>query len=276
MKTANPAPWVTIAELQERHDSPSMMDWAWRRFTCGQWVQGEHGAFQALEWAACADPGLVVPEGARGPYVGVDLGFKWDTTALVPVWVVGGGWHEVRREVRPGAYVREWQPDGTEPTAYIGKPTIIVPPGDGSSMSVDVIFAACRELADRWPEPTFVIDPLAGGEHLAQRLDVELDQARIVTHSQANTPMSRASQRLAEMIASGRLKHPDDESLNAHLLACGVRQIGEGWRLAKQPGSRAPIDAAVALAMALSAGLDDGGGDEPPKKPPGGYRTAGW
>ena len=160
---------------------------------------------------------------------------------------------------------REWVRDEAEQTAYVGKPTILTPPGDGTSLSVDVIFAACRDLAEQSPEATFVIDPLAGGEHLAQRLDAELDQARIVTYSQGNNPMSRASQGLAEMIASRRLKHPDDAGLNAHVLACGVRQIGEGWRLAKQPGSKAPIDAAVALAMALAAGLAEGATAEPPK-----------
>lgn len=281
VKTANPAPWITLEELGRRHDSPSMMEWAWRRFACGQWVQGEFGAFQALEWAACAEPGLVVPEQARGPYIGVDLGFKYDTTAIVPVWVRGGGWKAEFRQMQPGdawgrgaAGREEWVRDETEQTAYVGKPTIIVPPGDGSSLSVDVIFAACRELAEQWPESTFVIDPLAGGEHLAQRLDAELDDARIVTWSQANNPMSRASQGLAEMVASRRLKHPDDEGLNAHVLACGVRQVGEGWRLAKQPGSKAPIDAAIALAMALGAGLAEGASDEPPQEPPGGFKSA--
>jgi hypothetical protein len=71
--------------------------------------------------------------------------------------------------------------------------------------------------------------------------------------------------------------HAADPTLTAHVLACGVRQIGEGWRLAKQRGSSAPIDAAVACAMALSAGLDEvGEGGEPPKVPPGGYRSAGF
>lgn len=279
VKEANPASWVTLDELRERHDSPSMTDWAWRRFTCGQWIQGEFGAFQALEWERCAMNGLTVPEGARVPYLGVDLGWKWDTTAIVPVWIVGGGWSEQRRQVRKpdpwgrgAAYVREWVRDETPETAIVGAPRVLVPPGDGSSLPVETVFEACAEMAGAHTAPTFVLDPLAGGEQLAQRLDAELDDARVVTHSQANTAMCRASQRLAEMVASGRIRHPDDPTLNAHVLACGVRQVGEGWRLAKQPGSRAPIDAAVALAMALSAGLDDG--QEKPERPPGGRRFA--
>ena len=280
-KSANPAPWIDLEELRQRHDSPSLQPWEWGRFTLGLWQKGEFNAIDALEWAACAEPGLAIPEDARGPYIGCDLAYKWDTSALVPVWVVGGGWREGTEPAGRGSrgerlVRRVWVKDETAPAAYVGKPTILVPPGDGSSLSVDVIFEACAAMASQWPEATFVADPLAGGEFLAQRLDAELDQARIVTYSQGNNPMSRASQGLAEMVASRRLKHPDDAGLNAHILACGVRQIGEGWRLTKQPGSKAPIDAAVALAMALAAGLAEGATAEPPKTPPGGYKAGGW
>ena len=142
-------------------------------------------------------------------------------------------------------------------------------------MPVDDIFDACEAMAAEWAAATFVLDPLAGGEYLAQRLDAELGDVRVATHSQSNTPMCRASQRLAEMISDRRLIHTGDAALTTHVLACGVRQVGEGWRLTKQPGSRAPIDAAVALAMALSVALDNAGeGMPPPKEPPGGWTFA--
>lgn len=276
VKGANPAPWLTVDELRRRHDSPSMMSWQWKRFACGIWAAGEFGAIDALEWSRCGELGLTIPEGARGPFIGVDLGYKWDTTAIVPLWIVGGGWHEVTRQVRPGAVVREWGRDETVETAYIGTPSIIVPPRDGTSLSVDEIFEACAEMAARWPGSTFVLDPLAGGEFLAQRLDTDLP-GEVSTYSQSNGPMCRASQRFAEMIASGSLHHSDNEEMTAHVLACGVRTVGEGWRLGKKQGSKAPIDAAIACAMALAVGLAVGGeGSEPPKEPPGGYRAAGF
>jgi phage terminase large subunit-like protein len=283
VKSANPASWITLEELRQRHDSPSMRSWQWKRFACGIWSKGEFGAFEPSEWAACADPKMVIPDNAKGPYIGVDLGWKWDTTAIVPNWSVGGGWKEQKRQVRAGdawgrgaASVREWVRVEGEQSAYVGKPVILAAPGDGTSLSVETVFSACAEMAERWPGSTFVLDPMAGGEHLAQRLDAELEDVRVVTYSQAHGPMCRASQRLGEMIASGRIHHPDDEGLNKHVLACGVRQVGGSWRLGKQQGSKAPIDAAVALAMAISAGIDDGGGDEPPKAPPGGYKAMGF
>ncbi len=114
------------------------------------------------------------------------------------------------------------------------------------------MFAPLEAMADRWPGVTFVLDPAADGEHLAQRLEAELMNVLRVTHSQAHRPMCLAASRLSEAIATGRLVHPDDPGLNAHVLAAAARSVGEQWRFAKQRGSNAPIDATVAAAMAHS------------------------
>jgi phage terminase large subunit-like protein len=71
------------------------------------------------------------------------------------------------------------------------------------------------------------------------------------THSQKTGPMCDASQQLAEAIAEGRIRHPDDAGLNAHVLAAAAKFIGVGWRLVKPTENNLPIDAAVALAMAI-------------------------
>jgi hypothetical protein len=252
-----------------------MTEWAWRRFACGVWAAGEFGAFQAQEWAACLMSPFELPDGARGPFVGVDLGLRWDCTAIVPVWLDPGGWREELVPVpgRPGLSTREWVPADTHPTAYVGVPVVLVPPRDGTSLSVDVIFAACEAMTDGHPGAVFAVDPAAGGEHLSQRLDAELG-AEIVVVSNSHGSMCRASMRLAEAIVSGRLRHAGDDTLTQHVLNAGVRQVAEAWRIAKQPGSSAPVDAAVALAMGLTVALDADA--EPPREPSGGYRVGGW
>ena len=114
LKRANPASWIDEAELRARRDSPSTQPWQLARFTAGQWVAGsEESAIAQKEWQACADPEAEIPEGARGVFVGVDLGWKWDTTAFVPVWRSGGRQEDVgirealhrtrRAAARPGA-----------------------------------------------------------------------------------------------------------------------------------------------------------------------------
>ena len=100
VKTANPAPWITVDALRERHDSPSMTPWAWARFACGVWMFGQDGAISAKEWAACAEQGIEIPGGSAGVHVGIDLGWRHDTTALVPV---SPRWRAARLSTRPGS-----------------------------------------------------------------------------------------------------------------------------------------------------------------------------
>jgi phage terminase large subunit-like protein len=51
-------------------------------------------------------------------------------------------------------------------------------------------------------------------------------------------------------IVEGRLRHPDDPVLNAHVRAAIARDTPRGWRIDKAK-SRRNIDAVVALAMAV-------------------------
>jgi phage terminase large subunit-like protein len=145
VKTANPAPWLTIEELRKRRDSPSTTPWQFARWTCGVWLSGEDAAIQAGEWRACADPDVVIPDSARDVVVGIDLGWRRDCTAIVPVW----------------------RPSRDEPVV-VGTPVIIEPPGDGSATEQHRIFDPCRTMSERWRDVTFTLDPAAGGEALAQ------------------------------------------------------------------------------------------------------------
>lgn len=226
IKQVNPASWMTRDLLQEELDSPSFTPWAHQRFRCGLWTAGEDGAISPQEWAACAKPGCEIPEGAQGVHVGVDLGFKWDTTAFVPTW---------RTE---------------EGTVRVGTPTILTPPQDGTSLDFEEVYGVAVTLRERWPDCVFVLDPEAGGELLAQRIDNELGGA-IMTHSQRTGPMTKASQALSESISGRMLEHPDDDELNRHILSAGAKFVGVGWRFVKQRGKALPIDAVIALAIAL-------------------------
>jgi len=242
--TANPASWVDLAELNARRTA-SMRPWQWKRFSCGIWAAGENAAIPDKEWRACARPNLQIPAGARGVYVGIDLGWRHDCTALVPIY----------------------RPEGQE-IAHVHPPVVLTPPGDGTSLPVAAVFDPLAKMAERWPHVTFVLDPAADGEHLAQRLDNELPNVTVATHSQKHTPMCLAASRLSEAIAAGRIQHPDQPTLNAHVLTAGVRSVGEVWRYAKQQGRNAPIDALIALAMAHSTLIGD---DQKPT-----YRSHTW
>jgi phage terminase large subunit-like protein len=226
VKTANPAPWQTVKELRIRKESPSMTPWQWARFACGVWMFGETGAFSENEWRACEDPDAVIPEGVTGVVIGVDLGWRWDTTAIIPVWPDDG-------------------------RLVVGQPTIIVPPRDGTMTPYQAIWDALEELSERFSYPLFVIDPEAGGEQLAQQIDGELN-GEVVEHSQKPATMALAAQRLSEAIGAKKLAHRGYPELTKHVLAAAPKSVGEGWRLVKPKRSGAVIDGAIALAMAVS------------------------
>jgi phage terminase large subunit-like protein len=224
---ANPAPWQTVDTLRGRLESPSTRSWEWARFACGVWVSGEESAISEKEWRECSDPYAEIPDGTPGVVVGIDLGWKWDSTAIVPV-------HK----------------DGD--TLTVHTPVIIVPPQDGTSTQVEDIWKPIEDMARRWPEVTFVLDPEAGGEQLAQRIDNDIPNARVATHSQKAGPMSLAAQRLSDAIAEGKIRHPDDAQLNAHVMAAAAKPVGEGYRFVKQSKKKMPIDGIIGLAMAVS------------------------
>jgi len=228
VKQANPASWQTVEALRERHASPSMESWQWARFACGVWAQGEDTAISPVEWAAAAVPDAVIPAGETIA-VGVDLGWKWDTTAIVPLW---------RTEEQ------RWR---------FGAPSILVPPRDGTSLSVHEVFGAVEAMCDRWDVGRLVLDPSADGEHLAQRVESELG-VEVVAHSQRPEPMSLAAQRFAAELRAGRMEHPAHPDFTAHVLAAAPKAAPSGsWRFVKR---RRPIDALIAAAMVLSVGVD--------------------
>lgn len=228
VKEANPAPWQTVEALRRRHDSPSMTSWQWARFACGVWLQGEDSAINPVEWAARGKRGREIPGGADVS-LGIDLGWKWDTTAVVPLARVEEAWRYDR-------------------------PAVLVPPRDGTSLPVDAVMDRVLEFAERWQVRRVVLDPNADGEHLAARIENELPDVDVVAHSQRPEPMALAAQRFAAAIRDGSLEHPADDVFTAHVLAAVAKRVPgtDKWRFAKK---RKAIDALIAAAMVLSVEL---------------------
>jgi phage terminase large subunit-like protein len=226
VKRANPAPWQTTEELRERLLSPSMTPWQWARFACGVWVFGEQGAISEKEWRACEDAKARIPDGTAGPVIAIDLGWRWDTTAIVPMLAQGE-------------------------KIVLDEPVIVEPPRDGTATDAEEIKDVLRKMDGRWSEIIAVIDPEADGEQLAQWIEAELGWT-VVTHSQKASPMALAAQRLSELISATRLQHPGDPEFTRHVLAAAPKPVGEGWRLVKPKRSGAMIDGAIALAMGVS------------------------
>ena len=233
VKLANPASWQTIEELATRHDDVSMRPWQWARFAAGIWTAGEESAISEIEWGACAVPGQTIAPGEPGVTVGIDIAFKWDTFALVPVIVEDDG------------------------TALVGNPIILEPPGDGTTLPYEDAWAAIEEMADRYPGCTFTFDPTRGGEQMMQQIENQLEGCSFVAHSQDPRPMALAAERLSIKIAERQLEHPADSTLTDHVLAAAAYFVGERWKFVKRKKKALPIDGVIALAMAVSSQISE-------------------
>jgi len=223
VKRANPASWQTVEALRERHDSPSTTPWQWARFACGVWEQGEDRWLQPQQWDALCDPAVEIPAGAE-VWAGVDLGVRHDSTAIVTVCRLEGGRWAARAEV-------------------------VEPPGGDGSVSVAEIEDRIRALGRRHRLLGVAYDPWSF-RRSAELL--EADGILMVEHPMSQERMALASAGLYRLIDEGVLVHDGDPVLRAHVLAGSVKQTERGWRLVKDRHAKRPIDALIALAIAVS------------------------
>lgn len=221
VKQANPAPWQTVEALRERFGSPSMTPTRWARFACGVWMQGEEAWIDAESWDAC----LGKPDLDDVPVVlGVDIGRKKDSTAVIAAGMVDDKLHLVSR-------IRTPTP---------GKPVAVA---DARSVIL--------ELAREFDVREVVYDP-----HQFQESAELLEEQGLllVEFPQTDARMAPASEALYELIRAGRVVHDGNPVLRSHMLAAVPSETERGVRISKRK-SRQQIDGAIASAMAASRAL---------------------
>jgi phage terminase large subunit-like protein len=237
---ANPFSGITAAKLARKRASPSMTVGHWRRFVCNLATREENAAVGEGEWLAAEipDPGL---EG-KPCDVGLDLGWKWDATALVPLFAVDAGW-------------------------LFGKSHVITPPRDGNSLRPERVIEAFESLHAQTPIQRVVMDPAAGGEQIAAWLEDDLG-IEVVSHSQKNAPMSLAAARFMETLRDGTQKHVHDPDFTRHVLNAVVYEMPDGTfkfvrpvvsRASQEEAPRREVDALIAGAMVLSSAIASAG-----------------
>jgi phage terminase large subunit-like protein len=228
VKAANPFTGVTPSLLARKRGTPTMTVQHWRRFVCNQAVRSVSSAVDEQEWEAAATTEQI-PHGAP-VWIGLDLGWKWDTTAIVPLW----------------------SPDPRK--RLLGVPTILTPPRDGTSLAPSRVMAALRDVHARNPVHTVVMDPQAGGEQLAEWIEQEI-RARVVTHAQSNQPMTLAFERWMEGLRGGSLRHPRDPEFSMHVLNAVAKPTQDGRHRFDRPSeSRAASEQDRRVIDALIAG----------------------
>ena len=219
VKKANPASWQTVKMLRERHDSPSTTPWQWLRFACGIWTEGEEPWIDPRAWDGLAEPAVPLEEGAS-VWLGVDLGVRHDSTAIVAAGVGQDGKLTVRA-------------------------TIMAPGLEG--VAIESVETKIRDLARFYTVRGIAYDPWSF-RRSAEMLVA--DGLPMVEFPQSAERMSQASATLYKLIEERTLRHDGDLGLRAHVLSGVTKETERGWRLQKDPRSKRPIDALIALTMA--------------------------
>jgi phage terminase large subunit-like protein len=225
---ANPASWITSAVLEAQRESPTVDEYAFRRLHANQWTSTRNAWLPAGAWEALGTEGYTIPDGSE-VVVAVDVGLVHDSTAVAIGCRLPDG--------RIALDCRVWAARD-DAVAHI-----ILP---GGRVDLGVVEDYIESLADRYSVRELVYDP-----RFFERSASALSAAGFIT-----APVDQASRRMAEAYATfytavqdGRVVHPVDPVLSAHVEATQATMTERGWRIGRQRLQR--IDACVAMCMAL-------------------------
>lgn len=232
VKSANPFSGITPESLTDKRNSPTMTLTHWRRFVCNLPTRADDAAIEEREWAAAATT-EVIPEGER-IWLGLDVGWKWDTTAAVPLW---------------------WRDDHFR---LLGPAAVLVPPRDGSSMDPNEVEGALLAIHARNPIHTVVMD-MSRAEQLAAWIETHTG-AIVIDRSQSNKMAGEDYERFMDALRNGWLRHSGDRGLTSHALNAVAHIMPLGDARFDRPSQtrissmqeRRVIDALVAAAMVHS------------------------
>jgi len=200
VKRCNPLPSITVEGLAAKHGSPTMTPQHWSRFVCNLPTRGGHAAIAEADWLRQRSD-EEIPEGAP-VWVGLDVGWSWDTTAIVPLWVRDA-------EFR-----------------LLGAPTILVPPRDGTMLDGRKIERALEEIHERNPIIAVVMDP-HDAEPQAQWIDRELG-VDVIVRTQSIPGKVEEYDSFTSALREGWLFHTGDRGLTRHVMNAVVQVLPRG------------------------------------------------
>jgi phage terminase large subunit-like protein len=228
VKQANPFSGVTVEALEAKFHSPTMTVQHWRRFVCNLPTRSEFAAIQEAEWFAARTVDQI-PKG-EPIWLGLDVAWKWDTTAIVPLWI------------RDQHY------------RLFGPASVLTPPRDGTSLEPALIERALTDIHTRNPIHTVAMDTNRA-EQLGQWIESELG-ATVLDVSQGIPIQVEEYERFMDALRNGWLHWTGDSELTRHALNAVARIQRGGDAIFERPSQgrladqdRRVIDALKAAAM---------------------------
>jgi phage terminase large subunit-like protein len=231
VKAANPSSRITVETLAAKRARPSWSLRHWQRLTCNMPTRTVASAITESEWFV-ARTDDEIPSG-QPVWLGLDLGWKYDTTALVPLWI---------RDAR---------------FRLLGPATILEPPRNGDQLDAHLVEAALLAVHARNPIETVVMD-MTNGEQLSQWI-AEVLGAEVIDRTQGNALAALDYARFMEALRERWLRHTGDPGLTGHALNATARLLPQGDTKFDRPkesrtvrdelARRRVIDALIAAAM---------------------------
>ena len=217
-KAANPAMGHTISyeALQDSasRDSPDAV----RTEMLCQWVESIDSPWNLQNWAIGADNSLQLESGFE-TFMGLDLNFTRTEAYLVTAQ---------KRDDKIAIFLTRWQKDGGL---------------NDTELAGDI-----AHLARQYSVRALAFDPKTAG-HIAPHLAKV--GVPVAPTAWASTAFSTYCDMSLSAMNSGKLIHPNQETLHNHLIACARRPSSDGgWRIARKAAVQ-DISAAVAMVMAV-------------------------
>jgi phage terminase large subunit-like protein len=247
VKLANPFSGITVERLAEKRARPTMTPEHWSRFVCNLPTRDGHVAIAEADWiTAAVDERIPVGEEV---WVGLDVGWKWDTTAIVPLW---------------------WREDSFR---LFGPATVLEPPRDGTMLDGRKIERELEQLHAVNPIRAVVMDTTSA-EPQAQWIERELG-VEVLERPQSPSAKVDEYKAFTSALREGWLHHTGDPKLAAHVLNAVVNILPRGdarfARISKTrhgDNDRRVIDALDAAAMVHVVAQTSGRTRN--------YQTVGW
>lgn len=220
---ANPAikaKFLTMAAIENAY--ARTLEGPFRVFRLGQWVDGVDswlGPNGRKIWETLADPHQ--PEPKAPTWVGIDVGIKRDSTALVAV--------QRRPDGKLHAWCRLWVPTADEP------------------VDVTDVMGEIRRIAADYNLKAASFDPRFFDVPAKMLADEGLAMVEV---PQSVERMTQVCGTLLEVIKRGELHHEGDEAFTTHVLNAIPRLNERGFTLQKSK-SRGRIDGVIALGLAV-------------------------
>lgn len=230
VERANPAEWITKRGLRRVWKVLGrLLRWQFVRQNANQWTTTGVGALERGQWWALRKEGLTIPTGPGVQVVvGLDRAYKWDNTALVPVW-----------KPPTGGKVR------------VAGAVILDPKEGGLNRKTSEVGTILEVMHERWPDMVVAFDRAIGGGDAAEELEEDYG-IYIVDHDQGKM-FELACMKAAEYVENQKLEHDGDTKLADHVLSAVAKMTagGKRWR-AEKPDEETRIDGFDGFVMALN------------------------